>query len=415
MLRVLHTSDWHLGHSLHEIPRTKEHAHFLSWLLEVIDNHEVDALLIAGDIFDTANPPAEAQEAFYRFLAQARQRVKDLDIVVIGGNHDSAGRLDAPDPILRALGVRVIGGLPRRQGEVDAERVIVPLSDKTGKIAAWALAVPFLRPADLPRIRDEEADPLIEGVREVYAKVIERARLMGESHQALIAMGHCYMTGSKLSELSERKILGGNQHALPVDIFPDDISYAALGHLHLAQKVGGKDHIRYSGSPIPLAIDEERYRHQVSLAYFDGPTLAKVESLEIPRTVPILRIPGKEPLPLDEVLAKLEELPSRDASMEDWQRPYLEAHVLLDKPEPLLRHRIDEALEDKAARLVRLRVTMSGTGKALGDSRLLTSLEDMSPEEVFRKRYEQVYEKEPSAELLAAFAELVEEAEGGIQ
>lgn len=411
MLRILHTSDWHLGHTLHELPRTEEHARFLDWLLCTIEDRRVDALLIAGDVFDTANPPADAQEAFYRFLAQARQRSKHLDIVVIGGNHDSAARLDAPDPILRALGVRVVGGLPHHRGEIDMSRVLVPLSDSDGSIAAWVAAVPFLRPSDLPTIQGSD-DPLVSGVRDVYGRILEAARSRLEGDQALVAMGHCYMTGTKLSELSERKILGGNQHALPVDIFPDDVAYAALGHLHLAQKVGGRDSVRYSGSPIPLAIDEERYRHQVSLAVLDGKKLVEVESIEIPRTVPILRIPGEEPRPMGEVIAQIEALPPIDSSLPDWQRPYLEAHVLLEKPEPLLRHHIDEALVGKAARLVRLRVRMTGTGEALGDAPSLTSLKEMSPEEVFRKRYARDHEGEPSPELISAFAELLEIAEG---
>src|SRR5690349_8399639 len=113
MLRLLHTSDWHLGHTLHDLPRRYEHAHFLSWLLGKLEEEQVDALVVAGDIFDSANPSAEAQQALYKFLAEARLRLPALDVVIVGGNHDSAARLDAPDPLLRALGIRVIGGLPR--------------------------------------------------------------------------------------------------------------------------------------------------------------------------------------------------------------------------------------------------------------------------------------------------------------
>lgn len=411
MLRLLHTSDWHLGHTLHEFSRAHEHALFLDWLLDTIDERDIDALLVAGDIFDTANPSAEAQEAFYRFLAQARLRRPKLGIVVIGGNHDSAARLDAPDPILRSLGVHVVGGLPRKGGVVDLDRVLVPLKDREGEIAAWVAAVPFLRPADLPSVEGE--DPLIEGVRRVYERVLEGARDRRGGDQALLAMGHCYMTGTQLSDLSERKILGGNQHALPVDIFPDDIAYVALGHLHLAQRVGGREHVRYSGSPIPLALDEERYRHQVLVVEIDGPELRGVESIEIPRTVPILRLPERA-RPLDEVLKELSKLPALDSSIEGWRRPYLEVRVLLDKPEPSLRHDIDTALEGKAARLARIKVETTGTGAALGDSSSFQSLRDTSPEDVFRMRYERDHEGEPSPELLEAFHEIVAEAEGAL-
>src|SRR5690606_38813120 len=102
--------------------------------------------------------------------------------------------------------------------------------------------------------------------------------------------GHCYMTGTRLSELSERRILGGNQHALPVDLFPDDVAYVALGHLHLAQRVGA-DHVRYAGSPIPLSFGERHYPHQVLLVDLRGERVAGIEPLRVPRSVDLLRVP----------------------------------------------------------------------------------------------------------------------------
>lgn len=412
MLRVLHTSDWHLGHTLHEVPRVEEHAAFLEWLLALLVEQQVDALLIAGDVFDSANPPAEAQRAFYAFLAAARARLPRLDIVVIGGNHDSAARLDAAGPILGALGVHMIGGLPREGRDVLWDRVVVTLHDAAGDPAARVLALPYLRPADLPRVEASD-DPLIDGVRLLYAEGLEAARAERGPGEALLAMGHCYMTGSSLSELSERRILGGNQHALPVDIFPDDVAYVALGHLHLAQRVGGRDSVRYSGSPIPLAIDEERYRHQVELVTFEGEAMASRQEILIPRSVPILRIPKDGPRILDEVLALIAGLDARDPGLAEWRRPYLELSVLLPKPEPDLRRRVDEALAGKAARLVRVGVKRTGTGGALGDAEPAKSLADLRPDEVFLLCYERSFKDPPSPALLDAFAELVEQAHAG--
>ncbi|MFP2913001.1 exonuclease subunit SbcD, partial [Pyxidicoccus sp. 3LFB2] len=151
-MRLLHTSDWHLGHTLYDVSREAEHAAFLDWLLETLEAQAVDALLVAGDIFDTANPSADAQAAWYHFVARARRRMPRLDVVVIGGNHDSAARLDAPDPLFAALGVRVVGGLPRTRGELELERLLVPLHDAKGRVGAWVAAVPYLRPADLPSV-----------------------------------------------------------------------------------------------------------------------------------------------------------------------------------------------------------------------------------------------------------------------
>src|SRR4051812_29205135 len=125
-MRILHTSDWHLGQLLHEHARAWEHARFLTWLLETLAAERVDALLVAGDIFDTANPPAESQAAWYEFLARARARFPALDIVVIGGNHDSASRLDAPTPLLDAFRIHVVGGF-------EPDRLLVPIQGG----AAW--------------------------------------------------------------------------------------------------------------------------------------------------------------------------------------------------------------------------------------------------------------------------------------
>ncbi|MEZ4468455.1 MAG: exonuclease subunit SbcD [bacterium] len=161
-MRLIHTSDWHLGHTLREQSRSDEHEAFLAWLLDQLEG--VDALLIAGDVFDSANPTSSAQRRFFRFIAEARRRRPALDVVVIGGNHDSAARLDAPRPLFDHAGVRMVGGLPRRPDRsLDLDRLGVPLHGPDGRVAAWVAAIPFLRPSDLPRV--EAGDPLVAGSR----------------------------------------------------------------------------------------------------------------------------------------------------------------------------------------------------------------------------------------------------------
>jgi exonuclease SbcD len=416
-MRILHTSDWHLGQTLHGVGREHEHGAFLDWLLDVVGERAVDAVLVAGDVFDTANPPAQAQAAWYRFLATARERYPALDVVAIGGNHDSAARLDAPGPMLDALGIRVVGGLPRLSGgALDLDRLLVPLRDAAGETAAWVAAVPFLRPADLPAAGADSGDPLVEGVRAVYAEVLAEARRRRRGTEALVALGHCYAAGTRLSELSERKILGGNQHALPPDLFPDDLAYAALGHLHLAQRVGRADRIRYSGSPLPLALSESGYPHQVCLVELDGDGTGqpvRVEALRVPRAVEILHLPEDRPRPLAEVLGLLAALPEADPAAPEAARPYLEVRVLLDAPAPTLRREVEAALTGKAARLLKITAHHTGHGRALEPAPERQHLRDFSPEEVFLQCYRRSHEGDPSAELLAAFYELLEETERG--
>ncbi|MCY1044429.1 exonuclease SbcCD subunit D C-terminal domain-containing protein [Corallococcus sp. bb12-1] len=406
-MRLLHTSDWHLGHTLYDVSREEEHTAFLTWLLATLESEEVDALLVAGDIFDTANPSAEAQAAWYHFIARARRALPKLDVVVVGGNHDSAARLDAPDPLFTALGVRVVGGLPRHQGTLELERLVVPVHDARGKVGAWVAAVPYLRPSDLPLVGDATVDRLVEGVRSVYAEVLDGARRRQRSGQALVTMGHCYMTGSELSELSERKILGGNQHALPVDLFPEDVAYAALGHLHKAQRVGGREGVRYSGSPLPLSLSEAHYKHQVMLVDVEDGALKQVRPLPVPRTTDMVRVPARDALALTDVLDLLAALPAYEPGMPESMRPYLEVCVSLPRPEPALRHKVEHALEGRAARLVKLTPFYTGTGGALADVRPGMSLRERTPEEVFLARYARDFKEAPTPELLESFHALL--------
>lgn len=400
-MRILHTSDWHLGHTLHDQSREYEHELFLAWLLERLGEERADALLVAGDVFDAANPPATAQAHFYRFLAQARGRYPSLDVVIVGGNHDSAQRLDAPDPILREMDIRVVGGM-----RDDAADLVFPLTGADGLVAAWVAAVPFLRTTDLS-LDAQDADPQVEGVRRLYATALDAARARREPGQALLATGHCYMVGTAVSELSERKILGGNQHALPADVFPDDVAYAALGHLHLAQTVGRREGVRYSGSPIPLAMSEIRYPHQVCVADLDGERLVSVRAVPVPRFVEMLRVPEEGAAPLEAILPVLAQFPDGD-DKGDPRWPFLEIHVALPRPDATLRGSIDAALKGKAVRPLGILTHYPGDGEALGDSLSGVSLLDLVPEAVFAQAYRKKHDDDPPAGLLAAFHELLE-------
>jgi exonuclease SbcD len=404
-MRLLHTADWHLGHTLHEYARQHEHDAFLRWLLDTAAQREVDALIVAGDVFETGNPPAEAQRAFYSFLAQARKRLPHLGIVVIGGNHDSPARLDAPDPVLQAFDVHVVGGLPRAGGELDLERLIVPIREKDGPGAIIA-AVPFLRMADLPVVNAPFDDPLVAGVRRLYTQALDEARRQLKPRQALIATGHLYMTGGRTSDLSERKILGGNQHAIPAAMFPEDVAYVALGHLHLPQSVGGRENIRYSGSPLPLSTAEATYPSQVALVQIDDQKFTSMEAVRVPRLVDIIRVPADGPAAPDEVLPLLAALPYEDVHQPEYLRPFLDVRVRVDKPEPALRRAIEQIVARKAVRLVGLHFEAPPRRRSLAGP--TTTLRDLNPEQVFRRCYLRDHGTEPPPEILESFHELLQ-------
>jgi exonuclease SbcD len=413
-MRLLHTSDWHLGQTLHNFDRTHEHGRFLDWLLDTLVTERIDALLIAGDIFDNANPSAASQRQLYRFLQQARARAPQLDIVIIAGNHDSAGRLEAPGPLLEAHGTRVVGHVLRDDaGNIDLERLLVPLTGKDGAVGAWCVAIPFLRPGDVPRVAADEAqaesgdpvDAYLAGIRQLYQQAYALARSKARAGQAILAMGHCHMVGGDASPDSERRIVIGGTEALPATMFDPGLAYAALGHLHLAQRVGRQEHLRYSGSPLPLSFAETGYTHQVLRIELDGERATVIEPLPVPRAVELLRVPAR-PAPLPQVIAELVGLDLPDAPLH--AQPYLEVRVLLDGPEPSLRAQVEAALEGKPVRLAKIEptrrvVTTAGVEPALS----LDQLAQLQPDDIFQRLWQQRFGETAPDDQLAAFAELM--------
>ncbi len=409
-MRLLHTSDWHLGHTLKDVSREHEHAAFLAWLLETCAREEPDVLVITGDVFDSGTPPASAERMWFELLAAARQARPTMDIIAIAGNHDSPARLGAPAAILRELGVHVVGGLPRIAGVLDLDRILIPVAGGRGLVAA----VPFLRPVDVP---PDVEDPLAL----VYGEVLAAARQRRAPDQALVVLGHLYVTGAEPSQLSERRISIGGAESTSLRLFPDDISYVALGHMHRAQRVG-RDTIRYAGAPLALSLDEARYRHQVVVVDFDGASVREMRSVEIPQVIEIVRIPARGTATLDEVIAAIAELPARPVDpmdparyLDDPTRPYLDIAIALDRPEPRLRTLIETALDGKRPRLVQLHAVRSGDGAALGDRITAQRLAELDPRDVFARLWARSHADEPSASVRGAFERLLAEVQGDVE
>lgn len=406
-MRLLHTSDWHLGQTFHQYERGYEHESFLSWLLETLEREAVDGLLIAGDVFDNANPSAAAQSMLYGFLTQARRRIPHLNIVLTAGNHDSPGRLEAPAPFLAMFDAKVVGQVARDESGVLVGQLVHPLRNRQGDVVAWCIAMPFLRPADVPRV-DDATDPYMAGIEALYRQAFALASDKRQPGQAIIAMGHCHMTGGATSEESERRIVIGGAEALPASIFDEAIGYVALGHLHLPQKIGGDPTRRYSGSPLPMSFSEIHYRHQVVVFDLDGESVTNVRDIHVPRRVDLLTVPASA-RPLAEVLTALAalELPAKPVA--EW--PYLQVRVQLTQPEPGLRSQIEAALANKPVRLARIETTYP---KSSADDAVVAlsvdELHALAPADFFAKLYLHRYGDAPPGELMSAFNELAQAA-----
>ena len=411
-MKILHTSDWHLGHSLKGFDRYFEHQCFLDWLLLQIQEQDVDALLVTGDIYDKANPSAAAQKQLYRFLQAARQVAPHLQVVIIAGNHDSPGRLEAPAPLLDLFDTTVVGQTGRNaEGEIDLDELIVPLHDREGVRRAWCLAVPFLRPGDVPRV-ETEGDTYLVGVDTLYRQALQQVLAKRQAGEAILAMGHCHLDGGAVSNDSERRIVVGGLEALSVAMFDKPIAYAALGHLHLPQSVAGRDWVRYSGSPLPMSFSEIDYPHQVVLLELQGEAVNVITSLHVPRAVDLLRVPSKPAL-LPEVLVQLADLVVADPDLPEARWPYLEVRVLFDAPEPGARAAIEAALAGKAVRLAAIDVSYTRGQRAADDDAesLLGDLSQLQPLDVLQRHYQIQYGSDLPDELLLAFQGLLLETE----
>ncbi|QKZ03775.1 exonuclease SbcCD subunit D [Pseudomonas eucalypticola] len=406
-MRLFHTSDWHLGQSLHGQERDFEHAAFLAWLLARLGERQPDVLLIAGDIFDTVNPPVKAQERLYDFIVHAHEQQPALTIVMIAGNHDSGSRIELPAPLMRRLRTHALGRVVwLDDGQLDSERLLIPLPDASGAVKAWCLALPFLRPAEVTGAT--LGDDYIKGIAHVHERLIAAAEAKRQPGQALIAISHAHMAGGSVSVDSERSLVIGSAEALPASLFGDSISYVALGHLHKPQQVNGESRIRYSGSPIPLSFSEVDYPHQVLEIHCDGEQLLSVEPHLIPRAVDLIRL---GPARLSDVVEQLGRLPQVDLLADLTHQPWLEVRVILDEPQPDLRQQIETALQNRAVRLVRIGAEYAGSRSSDDGDTPLIELDQLSPQELFSRAWLDSYGSDVDTATLDDFALLLQEVQ----
>lgn len=386
-MRILHTADWHLGARLADRDRLPEQSAFLQWLLEVIEHEKIDLLLVSGDIFDAANPPQDAVRLYYEFIHQLTA-LSDVAAVIIGGNHDSALHLNAPRDLLARFGVRVFGHAAPTPSE---ELVALP-----GAVIA---AVPFLRERDLRQsvageTSNDAQEAVHNGIAAHYAAVRSEGRALATG-RPLIAMGHLTALGSTTSD-SEREIHIGKLGAVGSDLFVG-FDYVALGHLHRPQKVAGFDHIRYSGSPIPLSFSESKDEKQIISIETNSDHLVSIQSLAVPQTRRLVRASvNLETLDVD--------LPS--AVPDDC---WAEVTVNVEKPEPNLDRRVREIVGSRAdvlKVLIQLPETQRPAWQRIGPS-----LNQMSPREVFEERIRTSGCLDDATELQETFSQLLAEHE----
>lgn len=384
-VRFFHTSDWHLGQFFYNHSRHYEHEQFLTWLLDQIKLKQPHALLIAGDIFDVINPSSQAQKQLYQFLADAHELAPQMQTLMIAGNHDSGYRIEQVEPLLEKYNAKTVGVIRWNADKtLNLDRLILPIYDEHKQIVAWCIALPFLRSAEITGF-NEHTTHSQNAIAYLHQQLIAEAKRRKTDDQALILMSHAHMQGGETSD-SERPIIIGNEEALSTSLFDDSVDYVALGHLHKPQKVG-QDHIRYSGSPIPLSFSEINYKHQVVEVSID-PSKAEnkfeFQAIAIPRSIQLHKIKGE----LNEVMEKLKSLPN-DCIENIEHREYvdIEYHTITP-PQPNLRQQFEDALPKDRYRLVRISRQYLSNEIHAGNKQAIR-LEPPTPEKLFQQIWQQ--------------------------
>ncbi len=388
-MKILHTADWHIGQRLHERQRTDEHEKFLDWLLGIIQKHQVELLLVSGDIFDTALPSSDSTNLYYRFLYRLFDET-DAYTVITAGNHDSARHLEAPREFLEMGRIYVVGLAD------DPTKCVFTFPADNPRVAV--AAVPYLSESDLRHLSYETEVDRNERYREwlktFYADCV--AEMPAELPKIL--MGHLFVQGGKIGD-SERNVQIGGATATHVSDFPENVNYVALGHLHRPQTIKGTDYpVRYSGSPIPLRFNEARYRKKVYLLEFsDDGTRIRDEEIEVPIFKELCTVEG------DETSV------TSDAMTGDWDDKYIQVKLKLTTPAVGIGDKIRQAFSDRGGDVlsVELELPKAEPGPPI-------PVKEMEhPEKIFAEFHKAKFDGNPPDETLTrTFSELVQMVEG---
>lgn len=384
-MKILHTADWHIGQRLHERQRTDEHEQFLDWLLRKIRKHQVELLLVSGDIFDTSLPSAESTNLYYRFLYRLFAET-DTYTVITAGNHDSPRHLEAPREFLEMGRIYVVGLAE------EPARCVVSLPPDEPRVAV--AAVPYLSESDLRHLSYETEVDRNERYREWFKTFYADCVAAMPAELPKILMGHLFVQGGKISD-SERNVQIGGATATHAGDFPANVSYVALGHLHRPQTINGTDYpIRYSGSPIPMRFNETGYRKKVYLLELsDDGRLIRDEGIEIPIFKELCTVEG------DETSVKLE------AMTGEWDGKYIQVKLKLGTPRVGISDEIRKAFSDRGGEVLSVEVELPEVKRGA-----LIPVKDMErSEKIFELFHKAKFNDQPPDETLTqTFSELVQ-------
>ena len=413
-MKIITTSDWHLGNMFHGNDRLPEHRHFLQWLRNQIGEQHPDALLVAGDVFDNGNPSAASQSAYYEFLADVTQHCPDIHIVITAGNHDSASRLEAPRPLLARYKVEIRGSVHRTWETTpeggrwvnDYDDLVIPIRNAAGEEVV-VLAVPYLR-SDVVHNADYS-----QGVNIFLRELTQRARELHPG-KPLVMMAHMYAKGAEIAskDASEKIVIGG-QEEVNMEGWSDHPDYLTCGHIHKRQHIWNADWARYTGSVLPMSFAEVDYKHGVDLLTLNGNKL-KQEFLEYNPQHRLRILPQADEEMTKQKLKKLmdDELQPRgeDGKLSD-SFDYVMLKVMMERVNNDVLKELEDHLNTKDAVLCKIQkiVPSIGVTTIAGNQSIVTidDILDRDPLESLKEAFVVKHDREMSDAQVAMLRELV--------
>jgi exonuclease SbcD len=398
-MKLLHTSDWHIGRALYGRKRYEEYEAFLNWLAGIIEEQDIDVLLVAGDVFDSITPSNHAQELYYRFLCRVAA-APNRHVVVTAGNHDSPSFLNAPRELLKFMNIHVMGCASDSPAD---ELIVLPGPDHEPRLIVCA--IPYLRDRDIRTAEagesmEDKERKIIEGIRTHYRRVYEAAeekRALLKKPVPIVAMGHLFTAGGQTVDGDGvRELYIGSLLKIGTDVFPEYIDYLALGHLHIPQTVGGSDFIRYSGSPLPIGFGEAGQEKSVVLVEFSD-DVPSVANIPVPHFQELKTLRGD----WQAIARDIDELKSGGS------KAWLEIIYEGDEIAGDLRTRLDEAVEGSGLEILRVKNNRV-LERAMSGMNTDKTLDDLDVTDVFHRCLEshEVPEDQRPA-LLNAYREIM--------
>jgi exonuclease SbcD len=379
-MKILHTSDWHLGQNFFTKSRKDEHQAFINWLLDRVKSEQIDVVIIAGDIFDTGTPPSYAREMYNQFVVDMQKL--NCVLVVLGGNHDSVSTLNESKQILACLNTFVVASTG-----IAIDEQVFTIPDKSGQPAAILCAVPFIRARDVLQSTAGETglqkrQALGDAIKQHYQTLYQIALTKKQDSGLdlpIIATGHLTALGVSQSE-SVRDIYIGTLDGFAADGFPP-ADYIALGHIHKPQIVAKSEYIRYCGSPIPLSFDELGTQKQVMLVEFSGAKRVSLKPIDIPIFQPMSVLKG-DLAKIDKELQQFNADAKADTSLQPvWLCLEVDTQDYLSD----LQQRIQTMTEGLNVEVLQLRRSQNQRRQLLSQMQSET-LAELTPVDVFEKR-----------------------------